>query len=46
MASGNALRLIKRVFDKNLRGFMIDNMSVKCEIGLYDRVEEKVSIIG
>lgn len=39
-------RSIKRVFDKNLRGLMIDNVTVKREVGLYGRVEEKVSIVG
>lgn len=46
MASEDMHRLIKRVFDKNPKGFMIDNVIVKRKVGLYYRVEEKVLIVG
>lgn len=46
MASRNTHRSIRRVFDKNLQGLMIDDVTVKREVGLYCGVEEKVSIVG
>lgn len=46
MASEDTHRSIKRVFDKNPQGFMIDNVIVKREVGLYCKVEEKVLIVG
>lgn len=45
MVSENVQRSIRSVFDKNFRGFIIDNMTVKREIGLYYGVEKKVSIV-
>lgn len=45
MVLGNAHRLVKKVFNKNIQGFMIDNMIINCEIGLYCEMEEKISIV-
>lgn len=45
MAPENTQRLMKSVFDKNVWGFIIDNMIVKRKTGLYYEVEKKVSIV-
>lgn len=41
----NVQKSIKSIFNKNFGSFIIDNITIKCEISMYYGVKKKVLII-